>query len=402
MRRRAVPGVGEAVGGVEPGQIGPSGQVRVEGRTLDQCADPAQCRWDLRRRRRAEQRDLPGASERSGPAASGWWWSCPSRSGRGSRRPRRAAPSDRRRRPRAGTGTAWSAHGSRPGRVSVGPRWSAAVVTHVEARTSAFGRSPLERGVQQLGLHRAGGHPAVVGEHDRERRAGEHPTRAPVTLAPAAAAGAGHRSRPLVTRAEGAAEPALLTTTVVQPLPTIFGASASSAAAPLPRSASAFFSAALLPAESASGLTSVTLAPGGGLKANCPSSGTLKSISVKPTSATGSVPSAKTRTRSGTDFSPSTAIRTSVIRLRSSLGRSTSSYAARPATSTSLSVATSVVGPTADRNRSAASCGVFGRSVGALLSASSVFWAAPAPPGRSCGGWPRCRRWTRSRRRFRS
>ena len=52
--------IGEAISGIESGQIGAPGEVGVEGRPLHQCADPAQGGGNLRRRFGAEQRDLTG------------------------------------------------------------------------------------------------------------------------------------------------------------------------------------------------------------------------------------------------------------------------------------------------------------------------------------------------------
>ena len=87
LRRRGGRG---PVGRVVAGQVVPAGQVRVERRALDQRADPGQ---HARPRRPASGRRAARRtrwSGRPGRAACGSSWSCPSRSGRGSRRPRPA------------------------------------------------------------------------------------------------------------------------------------------------------------------------------------------------------------------------------------------------------------------------------------------------------------------------
>ena len=74
VQRRVDPGprgarVAEPVGGVQPGQVGPAGQVGVEGRPLDQRADPAQHRGRRRRHRLAEQRRSSPAVGRIRPSS---------------------------------------------------------------------------------------------------------------------------------------------------------------------------------------------------------------------------------------------------------------------------------------------------------------------------------------------
>ena len=101
---------GGTVGRVEPGQVVPAGQVRVERRPLDQRADPGQHRAAPSRHRHAEQLGGAAGRARPGRAACGSSWSCPTRSGRGSRRPRPRGTAqvdvvDRH----LAAGTAWSA-----------------------------------------------------------------------------------------------------------------------------------------------------------------------------------------------------------------------------------------------------------------------------------------------------
>ena len=115
--------VGQQVGGVEPGQVGPAREVGVERRALDERADPGQgvarppCGMGM-----PEQAAACPPWARPGRAASGSSWSCPSRWGRGSRRPRPGERACRcRRRPPAGR-TAWSGRPSRPRRAAITPR----------------------------------------------------------------------------------------------------------------------------------------------------------------------------------------------------------------------------------------------------------------------------------------
>ena len=94
----------------------------------------------------------------------------------------------------------------------------------------------------------------------------------------------------------------------------------------------------------------MTSAPFGGVNSNSEAGGTAKSTSLKPISATGFGRSpANTWTRRATCSVPSMAIRTLLISERSSLGRSTSSYAGRPATVVSVATGTSVLSALAAR-----------------------------------------------------
>src|SRR5262249_21282578 len=95
-------------------------------------------------------------------------WSCPSRSGRGSRRSIRAVRPGRCCSRRLAAGTAWSTRSTRPPTIRPPP-----------ATTS---RKSLRRClVQSVGAYRAGQYPAVVRHQHAEQLAGEQVTAAPAT-----------------------------------------------------------------------------------------------------------------------------------------------------------------------------------------------------------------------------
>src|SRR5262249_54307801 len=107
-----------------------------------------------------------------------------------------------------------------------------------------------------------------------------------------------------------------------------------------------------------------SVAPFGGTNRNCSSPGVAKLTWVNPTSNAGWVAClAMTCTRSGTECSASTAIRTWPTSERVSLGASTSSYARRWATIAVPSMLTSVLWPASASAWSAACCGGCGGGV---------------------------------------
>ena len=159
IRARAVRGSVVRSAASSRAQVGPAGQVGVERRPLDQRADPRQ---DVGRRRPASaaRAARPGPRwARPARAASGSSSSCPSRWGRGSRRPRPAG----RRRSRASTATWWPNRLVSPDGGDGRPRSS-----RWPGRRTASAASTAPTAT-----------PAVVGEHRGEQGALEQVARAP-------------------------------------------------------------------------------------------------------------------------------------------------------------------------------------------------------------------------------
>ena len=173
--RRGRARVAGPVGRVQPGQIGPAGEVGVEGRPLDQRADPAQHAADCRPASAAPSSSISPAVGRDQaeqhPDGGGLAGAVRAR---GSRTPHRSGTSR----------SMWSTTTWRRNRlVRSGGRDRRAPTDHREvARAGSCAGRPLNRRAidrASVRLDRADGQPAVVGEHRRERRAGEQPARAP-------------------------------------------------------------------------------------------------------------------------------------------------------------------------------------------------------------------------------
>ena len=228
------------VGRVQPRQVGPAGEVRVEGRSLDQGADPAQdgVAAGPAAAGRAARSTLRWA--RSGRAASGWSWSCPTRWDRGSRRP-----------PRRGTDrSTWSTAVCEPKRL-VSP-W---VATTASSLTSPGPGTAAPGSTAPTAIR-----PSSVSTAENAVPLSSRPEpQVPETV--------GSWSRtPCSSSPAGAGPPAISeTATVVQPLPTVVTPSGVSRAS------------SRSPGRLPSGrVFSVTSDPGGGVNSKVESAGRVK------------------------------------------------------------------------------------------------------------------------------
>src|SRR3954454_4472419 len=314
--------IGGAVGGVEAHQVRPPGQVGVERRALDQRAHGRQPLGGVPGHRGPEERDLPGGGGDQ-PEQH------PDRGGL----PRPVRPEE--------------------------PVDRAGRDHEVDLVDHRLGAEPLR---EPAGADRDVGHRCwLLASAPYTSRGATAPT-ASRPSSVSTAENSGPRSRwplpqdPETTGSDFSAAaspsscvPTSATTTVVQPLPTVCGATPETSA----RRRACGRTAGTDPC--------VTVAPGGGSKANVESGGVAVENDVNPTWNAGSVaPRAKTWTRVGTCVSPSIAIRTEPTRERGSRGTRSSWYAGRPATSAVGSVVTCVDGSIAFSAASAACCGVIG------------------------------------------